>query len=419
MPRLVPAAYRPLLDNRAFRRLVPGFAVSYLGDGLSFVAVAWLAITLAPPQSAGLWVGAAVAAYMLPGVAGALAFGRRLRRLPARRLLLANAVVRGVFLGAIPLAFFAGVLTLPLYVVLLGVSSLLHTWGTAGTYTMLAEVLPGEQRLAANTVLSSLIFAATIAGPAIAGVLVTYVSPALVVGIDALTYVILALVVLRTPLPDTVHAPAVDEVAARGGFALLRSHPELLGLLALTWFFNFLYGPVEVALPLHVTADLHGPGSLLGLYWMLFGIGAVVGGLAVGALQRLPHWPVAVSIVVGWGVSLLPFGLHVPTAVTVACFALGGAIYGPFIAISVTLMQATSPPQHLAAMLAARSAVLLTASPLGTALGGPLTAALGPRATLATSGVATVALGAVACLLLLSRRDRAPAIAPEPAMRPQ
>jgi predicted MFS family arabinose efflux permease len=111
-----------------------------------------------------------------------------------------------------------------------------------------------------------------------------------------------------------------------------------------------------------------------------------------------------IVIVVAWGLSLLPFGFDVPTAVTVACFTLGGAIYGPFVPLSVTLIQAKSPPQHLAAMLAARSAALLTASPLGTALGGPLTTALGPRATLGGSGLATVALGAVACVLLLARR---------------
>ena len=93
-------------------------------------------------------------------------------------------MVRGVFLGAVPLAWLAGLLTLPLYVVLLAVSSLLHAWGSAGKYTLLAELLPDEQRLAANTLVSSLNFAATIAGPAIAGVLVTYVSSALVLGLD-------------------------------------------------------------------------------------------------------------------------------------------------------------------------------------------------------------------------------------------
>jgi hypothetical protein len=90
--------------------------------------------------------------------------------------------------------------------------------------------------------------------------------------------------------------------------ALLRSHPQLLGLLTLSWFVNLLYGPVEVALPLHVTDDLPAPGALLGLDWTLFGIGAVLGGLAVGALRQLPLWPVMVGIVVGWGLSLLPFG---------------------------------------------------------------------------------------------------------------
>jgi MFS family permease len=93
-----------VLAKRVFRRLTLGLAVSYFGDGMSFVAVPWLAIELAPQATAGLWVGGAVAAYTLPGVVGALVFGRRLRRVPARRLLLADSLVRGVFIGAVPLA---------------------------------------------------------------------------------------------------------------------------------------------------------------------------------------------------------------------------------------------------------------------------------------------------------------------------
>jgi hypothetical protein len=183
-------------------------------------------------------------------------------------------------------------------------------------------------------------------------VLVTYVSSALVLGLDALTYVFLAVLVVRTRLPESGHVAPVDQTAARGGLALLRSYPELLGLLTLTWFFNFLYGPVEVALPLHVTDDLHAPGALLGLYWMLFGIGAVLGGLAVGALRQLPLWPVTVVIVVGWGLLLLPFGFDVPTAVTVACFTLGGAIYG---------RDARSPQRGAAHRIAARHGARRTA----------------------------------------------------------
>lgn len=42
--RLIPSAYRPVLANRVFRRLILGFAASHLVDGMSFVKVAWLAI---------------------------------------------------------------------------------------------------------------------------------------------------------------------------------------------------------------------------------------------------------------------------------------------------------------------------------------------------------------------------------------
>lgn len=400
---LVPAAYRPALAHRTFRRLFLGLAGSYLGDGMSFVAVAWLAIELAP-QHTGLWVGAAVAAYTLPGALGALLLGRWLRRLPAPRALLADNVLRAVFLGAVPLLWAGGLLDPTTYVVLLAVSSLLHAWGSAATYTLLADLMPSEHRLAANTLVSTLTFAATIAGPAVAGVLVSSVSASYVLGLDALSYLFLAGIIVRTSWPPAQSADPVDRAAARGGLALLRGQPALLGLLALTWIFNLLYGPVEVALPLHVTDDLHASGSLLGLYWALFGVGAVAGGLAVGALRQLPLWPVTLAIAVGWGLSLVPFGLHAPTALTVACFTIGGAIYGPFVPLSVTLMQAESPPEHLASMLAARSAALLTASPLGTALGGPITAALGPRATLGGSGLATMALAGVAALVLASRK---------------
>lgn len=405
---MIPRAYRPLLADRTFRRLISGFAVSYLGDGMSAVAVAWLAIQLAPPSTAGMWVGAAVAAYALPGVVGALTLGRWLRRFPARRLLVVDSVTRAFFLGAVPLAWFTGVLSPGLYVVLLACSSLLHAWGAAGRYTLLAEMLPAEHRLAGNTAVGTLEYAAIIAGPAVAGVLVTVIDAAVVIGIDAATFVVLAIVagLLRVPERATGTDAPVDAASSAKGLRVLTHYPALLGLIGLTWLFNFLYGPVEVALPLHVTRDLHAGSEVLGLYWTIFGVGAIVGSLVAGSLRRLPLWPTTLAIVVGWGVTLLPFWAHVPTAATVVSFGVGGMIYGPFVALSITLVQGTSPPEHLSTVLAARGAALLTAQPIGTALGGPLTTALGPGATLGTSGLATIVLGMLATVIVLATAGR-------------
>ncbi|MGW6572754.1 MFS transporter [Streptomyces sp. NPDC054945] len=417
--RLLPQAYRPLFAHADFRRLLPALAASDLGDGMSVVAVAWLAIEIAPPGQSGMLLGAALAAYALPGAAGALLFGRWLRRLPAGRLLAADSRIRAVLLGCVPLAWAAGVLHPVLYVALLAGSSVLHAWGNAGRYSLLAQILPPDQRLAANALVSSSVSASIVVGPALAGFLAAVISPAWLIGLDALSFAVLAAQVgrLRGAAAgrgkadgETAAGAPVDADRSAAGLRLLRRQPELLGVLALTWFFNFLYGPAEVALPLHVTDDLHAGAGLLGLYWTLFGAGAVLGGLAAGALRRFPLWPVTLGIVAGWGLALVPFGLGAPAAVTLACFTLGGLIYGPFTALSYTLFQERTPAAALTTVLAARSAALLTAGPVGAALGGPLIALLGPRQVLAASGLATVALAVIGAAIRVRglRRVRTP-----------
>jgi hypothetical protein len=89
------------LSHPVLRRVLPGAAASALGDGMSAVAIAWLALKLAPPGSRGLWVGAAVAAYSLPGAAGAVALRRWLRHRRGAWLVFVNAVLRAVTLGLI------------------------------------------------------------------------------------------------------------------------------------------------------------------------------------------------------------------------------------------------------------------------------------------------------------------------------
>jgi hypothetical protein len=57
-------------------------------------------------------------------------------------------------------------------------------------------------------------------------------------------------------------------------------------------------------------------------------------------------------------------------------------------------------------VIAARSSLLILASPLGTALGGPIVAGLGARGTLLASAVATIVLGLITTAVLLTRRAR-------------
>ena len=100
--RIRASPYYPALAHPVFRRVLPGAAASALGDGMSAVAIAWLALKLAPAGSRGLWVGAAVAAYTVPGAIGAIVLRRWLRGRHGAGLVIVNAVLRGAALGPRP-----------------------------------------------------------------------------------------------------------------------------------------------------------------------------------------------------------------------------------------------------------------------------------------------------------------------------
>jgi predicted MFS family arabinose efflux permease len=410
---VLPRGYKEVFAHQEFRRFVPAVAASDVGDGMSVVAVAWLAIQVAPQGSVGPYVGVAVASYVLPGAVGALLFTRWLQRLPARRLLGADACVRAVFLGGVPTAWILGELSPELYVALLAGSSLLHAWGRGAKFALVAQLLPHHQRLAGNALLSTSVWASTLVGPTLAGVLTSVIAPAWIIGLDAVSFAFLAIQLGRIQVPDVPTLPRAH-ARLRDGLRVVLTSPELLGLLAVTWLFALFWGPVTVALPVFVAQELQGGASLLGLYWSLFGLGAVAGALAAGSLRRLPLWPVMIFIIAGHGLAMLPFALPGPAVVSMVGFALGGVIYGPYNALSFTRFQDRTPASWLTTVLAFRAAVLLTASPIGAALAGPLTAAAGPRWVLAGTGVAMIFLACLATGLVRAHRPAGPVPARHP-----
>jgi len=390
-------SHRRLLADPPTRRFLAGLGVSSLGDGLSTVTIAWLALSVAPPGDRGFFVGLAVAAYTLPGVIGAVSLGRYLRALPARYMVISHGLARAGCLGLIAVLSIAGALPPFAYVALLAGSSLLAAWGTAGQYTMLAALAGPDCRLAVNSLASAQASFATIVGPLLAGLLLGPVGPGWLIALDAASFGVLALAAWRTPIDTRAAEGPVDRQAARSGFRLLLRR-DLLSLTILTWVFFFLYGPVEVALPVYVAHDRAASAELLGLYWTSFGVGALAANLITSTLRGGATRRVALLIVAGWGACLLPFA-GAPIPVTVLSFAAGGLIYGPFIPLTYALFQSAASTADLPAVLAARSAIVLVSTPLGTAIGGPLVASLGATSTLVASGVATIALAVAASIL--------------------
>jgi len=373
---------------------------------MSAVAISWLAIRISHGHDTGLLVGAAVAAYTLPGVVVGLGLGRVLARFDPRLLVLADAALRATCLGVIALIASVGLLGPGWYVALLAVASLLGLLGVAGDLATVPELLPPAQHVAGNSLITVASFAGIIVGPVLAGVLIAVTSPAVAIGADGASYVILVLAVVvsrrvRAPKPRTSEIQSVSRA-----LRMLTRQPAVLGITLLCVVFFGLYGPVEVALPVFVSQTLHAGPGVLGGYWTLFAIGATVGALGASWTQRFGLWRVALAVVAGWSICLLPFGFVHSVIVGFIALAVGGLVYGPFLPLKTTIIQRHSPPGSLTTIAAASGVLTVPASPIGTALGGPLVAAIGPGSTLLASGLATVAAAAVGATALLVYRWR-------------
>ena len=374
---------------------------------MSTVAISWLAIELAHGHDAGLLVGAALAAFTLPGVLAALVAGRVLRRLDPRLVVLAEALLRAVALGAIAGLALKGSLSPVVYVVLLGASSLFGVLGVAGDLAATAELLPPALHMAANSLNTVASFAATIAGPAIAGGIIAASGPGVVLALDAASYLLLAAAVVASrryqpPPPRT----GMDATGVGSGLRMLRRLPAVGAITVLCVVFFGLYGPVEIALPVYVSSVLHAGAGVLGAYWTVFSIGATIGALGATSVQRFGLWRVAVVVMAAWGACLVPFGFVTSVVVGFIALGLGGLVYGPFLPLKRTIIQRAAPPEVLAQVGAASGIFTVTASPVGTAFGGPLVAGLGPRLTLALSGIATMSIALAAAVLLWHYRGR-------------
>ena len=393
-PRSSP--YWPVLNHPLLRRVLPGMAVSAFGDGMALVAISWLALELAPGRDGATWVALAVAAYTLPATLGTMVFGRLLAGRASAQLVYWDSVLRGVMLMLIPVLHIVGLLTPLVFVVLLALSSLLHSWGVAGRFTLIAEVLPEQHHIPANALLSIFTGAATVVGPPVAGLLIAWQGAATVLALDAASFVVLAVSCLFAGRSSAAAPPTAAPSKDRSSVlkAIRRDH-TMLGLLLLTFVFFVFFGPVYVALPVYVD-QVSGSAALLGVYYTAFGAGSLIGAVATGYAGRLPLWWTTIGIVIGFGLTLLPMAVGAPMALSLAGFALGGFIWTPYMSVSRALLQRRVRPDQLAGVLAVNTALIIPAVPLGTIVGGPLVVLLGARGALLACAVATIALGLVA-----------------------
>jgi MFS family permease len=243
------------------------------------VAQGWLMTTLAasPLTVALLTTVESLPIFLLSLPAGAIA-----DIVDRRRLLIGTQAVMAVIACCLVATTAAGLVTPG---VLLGLAAAMGIAAAGNNPAWLAvtpEVVP-KQDLAAAVTLNSVRFnIARIVGPAIGGIVVGTVGPAFAFGVDALSFLVVVLVLLRWKrTPQVTVLPAERLLASmKAGIRFARHSPPLRRVLVHAFGFISCASIVLTLLPV-LARETGGSPSAYGALLGAMGVGAVVATFAL------------------------------------------------------------------------------------------------------------------------------------------
>lgn len=378
------------LRQRDFALLWGAMAVSLLGDGIYFVAIAWESFALSNSPVTLSLVGSA---WTLPMVVSLLFGGVLSDRCDRRRLICVAALAQGVAIGAL------GALAIARALEMWALLSLVAAYGAAqGAFTPALEALvptlvPSEQLLQASA-LDQLGRPLTLQllGPAIGGLLVGVGGTGLAFLADAASFFVagVAILSLRTrPARRRADSRArvIPDIAV--GLRYVCSKRWLWGTLAAAALTLVAFvGPSEVLLPFLVKNQLHAGSGVLGAVRAFGGAGAMCGALVVGrcglptrfVTMMFASWALKCLGLAAYGLMVGGWSFALVAFLSGGVGALGNVVWG-------MMMKRFVPNELLGRVSSLDWLVSIGLVPLSFALTGPLAEAIGVRTLLLAAGV--------------------------------
>ena len=288
----------PLWQNHAFVRVWTAASISIFGSLITRIALPLVAIlTLgAGPIEVALLRSMDLGAALLVGlVAGA--WVDRLRRRP---VLIWADVGRAVLLLSIPVSFAFGTLALWQLIAVAGLAAVLTTFFDAADNAYLPTIVERQRLVEANSALAASGSVAEFAGFGISGFLVQLLTGPITIVINAVTYIVSAVLLLSVrspeapPPPREDREPVLEEI--RHGLRLVRHDPVLRAFAGAQMLMSMLWGVFGAVWFLFALDELGINAATVGIVAGIGGASSFLG--AVVATRSTRRWgvgPVAIA----------------------------------------------------------------------------------------------------------------------------
>lgn len=348
-----------------FVRLLSADVISEFGSAVTGVALPLTAVVVlsATPAQMGLLVAAGEAPVLLVGLLAG-AWVDRVRRRP---VMIFTDLARAFVLIMIPLAFVAGVLSMWQIYVVAALAGGLTVFAEVAAHSYLPSLLKHDQLVEGNSKLGATGSIAEVGGPSVGGILVQILSAPLAILIDAVSFIVSAVLVARIRKPEPPPPPRSEVTIwadISEGLRLVTRDPLLRGLLGneatITFFGNF----IGVSYNLYVINELGLSPAILGISIGMGGVGALLGAFLSGPIIRRfglgPSltWTMLYTSLACFG--LLLAGGPPPVAATILLTTqLVGDVAWGFYFIAMSSIRQSVVPTHLLGRSSASARVVV------------------------------------------------------------
>lgn len=370
-----------------FTPLWTSAALAHGADQIAFAAIPLCAVLLLGANAADM--GVLNMLQTLPWLVLALPVGVLVDRLDRSRLMAASEATRAVLLALGAGLAWAGALSLPLLGALGFALAATTCVFSVAAQAHVPSLVPRAALASANARMELARAGATAAGPALAGLLLSLVTPVSALLLSGALSAMAASLVNRTRVAVTStgkRLPGGRELRNCLKFVIQDRYLRPIALTAMGWAVS--WSILVTVLVLYASRSLGLSGVAIGVMLAANGAGMIVAALTAGHVGR--RVPAGLFIVSGPAISVAGvlavtplFGGGVAQAV-IAMFLLGlGPMY--WTVGQTTLRQTVTPPRMLGQVIAIQFLIQYGSRFLGALLGGVIGEAWGVEAAIWTA----------------------------------
>jgi MFS family permease len=388
---------RTLFGNRSFIFVWLSQGASGLGQTFSTFIISWLVYELTGSKLAmgGIWLS-----FMIPSIAVQLVVGPFLDRWNRRQAMIFSKWVRAAFFTVPAVLYPLGLLDVwHLYLVAIISGSVEPLYGPS-RMAFVAEILPPQQLMKGNSILEGTGQMLMLAGPALGGLMVTFIGAGTVLFSMIFFLALAGLLLCFIPGGDC-HPKQRESWFSqfREGLLFFRCYPVLFWVGMILMITNFSSGAAQPMFLPFILEDLQGTALQYGLFSSGFSAGMLLGSVVTGIISE----PKDRRSVMLWSLFISGLLLGSLGMLQVFILALAATVGNGFFALvftinNTTFYQRRVPESLRGRVFAVRILLAQAGMPLGAAAGSIFAEFLGIRMLFLVLGAISTLVPALALL---------------------